>query len=202
MLKHNRKTASHVVQARSLRPLGGVATVLLALLLVACSGSAGAAAPGTAAPTQQAAGPSVLPSAAPTTSQAAAAIPLPDACTLVTAANVAGIIGQPVSAQANSDAIIDPSVQSACDYVVANGSSGAIKLFVADPGTLAGIVANLPVEAVDGLGDAAYQWDIGTTHTLAAAVGPVVFQVLLSTKFYDPSAARSMLDIAIANLGN
>jgi hypothetical protein len=140
-------------------------------------------------------------SVAPTGRQTPRAIPLPDACTLVTANDVAGLIGASVASEPMTDSLVDPSTQSGCNYIVNGGSSGAIKLFVADPGTLEGIVANLPVEPVGGLGDSAYQWDIGSTHTLAVAVGAVVLQAQLSTKFYDPRVTNSMLGIAISRLG-
>jgi hypothetical protein len=141
-------------------------------------------------------------SVAPTGSQTPRVVPLPDACALVTANDVAGLIGASVASEPMTDSPVDPSTQSGCNYIVNGGSSGAIKLFVADPGTLDGIIANLPVSPVSGLGDAAYQWDIGSTHTLAAAIGPVVIQAQLSTKFYDPRVTNSMMSIAISRLGN
>lgn len=128
-------------------------------------------------------------------------IPLPDACTLINAQDVAGLIGASVETRPQTVYIGDPSVQSGCSYVVDGGHQGALKFFIADPGTLAGIVASLPVVPVDGIGDEAYQWDIGEVHTLAVKYGPVVLQAQFSTNWYAPSVAKAMLNLAISRLG-
>ncbi len=204
MLDPIRTTTQRLHRAPVQRSLVAAASILCATSLVACAGTTSpSAAPASAAPTTAAATAPGTTSSATAESQApAGAVPLPDACALVTAANVSGIINQPVEAAPNTDAIIDPSIESACGYIVGDGSSGAINLFVADPGTLEGIIANLPVQPVTGLGDSAYEWDIGSLHTLAVAVGPVVIQAQLSTKFFDADVTNSMLNIAISNLRN
>ncbi len=144
--------------------------------------------------------PTPAPPATPPPS-AAAAVPLPDACALMTAADVSQLVGQPIQAVPDTDAVIDPATQSACSYIVGDGTNGALKLFVNDPGALDGLIARVPAQPVAGLGDRAYAWDIGSVHTLAVAVGPVVIQAQLSTRFYPAGVTDAMARVAVSRLG-
>ncbi len=125
---------------------------------------------------------------------------LPDACALVTADEVAGIVGRSVEARPNPDAVFDPSTQSACSYVVDGGSSGAILLQVTDPGTIDGLISSVDAAPLDGIGDRAYAWDVGSIHRVAVMLGPVVFLTELSTRFYAADAGVSIASIVATRL--
>ena len=143
------------------------------------------------------------PSSPPAASSAptkAAAIPLPDACALVTADDLAPLINHSVKAMPNADAVFDPASQSACSYVVDSGSSGALLLLVTDPGSIDGLVAGVAAKPVDDLGDRAYQWDVASTHTLVVAVGPIVLLAQLSTRFYPADITSAMARIALSRI--
>ena len=161
------------------------------------SGTAGAASDGGGLAASGS--PSNLPPASSVPTQPAA-VPLPDACALVTADDLAPLVNLSVKAMPNTDAVIDPASQSACSYVVDDGASGALLLTVTDPGSIDGLVANVPAQPVAGLGDSAYEWEVGSTHTLAVAQGPLVLLAQLSTRFYPADVTLSMMRIALSRV--